>query len=449
MSARFRPAWLEGHRVFLGSMGRDEVVGIGHVLTLVDALVARLRHPERAAEMGVAPPRGVLFWGPPGTGKTYVGRYVAASLGPDVPLYEVSADELTPERIRGALRYLAEAHPRSVVYLDECDTFGTARPFLDADARLLLTATLAALDGLVSTAGPVVIAASNTPPDALDRALVRAGRLGYHVRFDLPDEDERVALLALFTRPTATASDVDWRHLARLTRGRTPADLRQLVDDAAGLALAADRRVLSASDLLEAVRRSGEIEPELPDVPAVLHRVAVHEAGHVAVCVALRGPAWVYAVRTGPFGGTTAYGDEDVPLAHRPDDELRDSLAVAFGGAAAERAILGEPTLAAHPDMAEATELALERITAGIVEGRPPIDLDHLGRNVARSLKEDLATALAEPLGVARSLATTIVAANHDAIEGFAADLEAAHELTGEALVAAIEAAGFRAVADR
>lgn len=189
MSARFRPAWLESHRVDVSTLRHQDVVGIGHVLREVGSLVARLRDPERATAIGVEPPRGILFWGEPGLGKTLVARYLAASLGPDVPFYEVSADELTPDRIRGTLRYLAATHPRSVLYLDEIDTFGMGRDYTmyhDADTRQLLTACLSALDGLVSTSGPVVIASSNSGPQRLDAALVRAGRFGFKVRFEAP-----------------------------------------------------------------------------------------------------------------------------------------------------------------------------------------------------------------------------------------------------------------------
>src|SRR3954468_5642458 len=166
MTARFRSAWLESHRVDVSTLRRTDIVGIGHVLSEIEALIARLRDPAAAKAMGVESPRGILLWGDPGLGKTLVARYLAASLGQDVPFYEVSADELTPDRIRGALLYLAANHERSIIYLDEIDTIGMGRDYLghDAETRLRLTALLAGLDGLVSTAGPVVVASSNRPP---------------------------------------------------------------------------------------------------------------------------------------------------------------------------------------------------------------------------------------------------------------------------------------------
>jgi ATP-dependent 26S proteasome regulatory subunit len=99
VSARFNAAWLERHRVDVSTLRRTDIVGIGHVLREIDGLVARFREPERAAAMGLEPPRGILLWGDPGTGKTLSARHLAASLGAGIPFYEVSADELTPDRV--------------------------------------------------------------------------------------------------------------------------------------------------------------------------------------------------------------------------------------------------------------------------------------------------------------------------------------------------------------
>ena len=452
MTGRFRPGWLEGHRVYVAALRRTDVVGIGHVLTEIDALVARLRDPARAAAMGVEPPRGVLLWGEPGLGKTLVARYMAASLGPGVPFFEVSADELTPERIRGSLRYLAEHHERSALYMDEIDTIGLHRDFPgahDTETKLRLGALLASLDGLVSTAGPVVIASSNRPPESLDPALVRSGRLGFKVRFDAPNEQERIELFALFTRSIPTDPAIDWLHPARLTRGRTPADLRQLVDDAAGMALAEGRRRVDGEHVLAAIRRSGSIEPENSLNPITRSRMAVHESGHVAVSVALRGPDYCTAVRLGALGGTSSFGPEEINDGHLPDDEIRDRLTIGFGGVAAESAILGEGSLGGRSDVSQATGIALSRIMAGLTGDPAPLDLDHLGSHVSASLKEALAGAIVGPIAEARALAIAIVARNHEPIRQFAAALDAAGEMTGDTLRTAIDDAGFVAEAVR
>lgn len=437
-------AWLEGQRVDVTELRREDVIGIGHVLTEIDGLVARLRDPARAEAMGVEMPRGMLFHGDPGLGKTLVARMVATSLGEGVPFYEVSADQLTPERIRSSLRYLAEAHPRSVLYIDEIDNFGMARDYggHDPRTRQMLTATLAALDGLVPTRGPLVIASSNRGPHHLDKALVRAGRLGFKVKFDHPDEGEREQLLRLFARPIPQSRTMRWAEAARLTRGATPADLRQLVADAAGLALARGQAKVGAADLLAAIRRSGRVEPESINIRD-WHRMAVHEAGHVAVGAALRGAAWIYSVAIGPFAGHTAYGDELQQDEDRPDDETRDVMAVAFGGVAAEIALLGEAGSGGGTDISNCTNLALERFVAGLTDDPAPVDLNHFGRNPPASVKEAQAAQARAAIKVARSRAQAIVEANVPAIEAFAAMLERARELTGPHLASVIASSGF------
>lgn len=442
----FSPGWLERHRVDLPPVRREDIVGLTHVMGELASLVARLADTQGAALLRAELPKGILFHGPAGTGKTLVARYLAGTLGPDVPMYEVSSDELSPPRFRGALRYLAAAHRRSILYADEIDQWAMDRHtgYHSPETRLLLTAALAALDGLRPTVGPTVIASSNQAPRFLDPALVRPGRLGIHVRFDLPDEAEREALFGLFLAGRPLAGSPDLRRLARLTLGSTPADIRGMVDDAAGLALAAGRQAIGEPELVGAIRRDGEVGPEeLAADPARRHRVAVHEAGHVAACVGLRGPAWVYAVAIAAHGGgETRYGVEG-EAAVRADDEVRAGLVVAFAGLAAERAILGEPTLAARGDVEGATATALERLGAGVEPAFPPLALDVLDRTASEALKAQAGSVLARTLEEARAEAARLVGAALAAIECFAAALEEAGELTGRDLAAAIAAAGF------
>ena len=453
MGEPFTPEWLEGHRVEVDGLRDDQIVGIGHVMTELASVLGRLADPAAAAALGARLPRGLIFSGPPGTGKTLCARWLASRLSQRaradgeaaVPFYELSSDELSPERMRGLMRYLAEAHPRSVVYLDEIDSWAVYRDFgsHSPETRLLLTAALAALDGLVQTGGPLVIASSTRPVRAIDAALRRAGRLGFHVLFDLPDEIERRALFELYTRGRPRAEALDLDTAARLTRDLSPADIAQCVDDAAGHALAQGRTRLATEDVLWAVRRGGEVAPEGLADPAVLARACVHEAGHVAVAVALEGPAFVYAVRLTATGGETAVGAESARPAQVPDRRLRHHLAVGYGGLAAELAVYGDGTTGGAEDIAGVTRGLLVRVAAGLDAGFPPIHPDPFRRQLPARLKTRLADAVVATAQELRSLADAAVAANRAPIERFAALLAEAHELTGDALQEAIALAGF------
>ncbi len=442
MKQRFTKEWLEGHRVHLGTIERSSIIGIGHVMNEIDSLLARLHNPELARSLSLELPRGILYWGAPGLGKTLVARYTATQLGATIPFFEVSSDELSPDRLRGAVRWLADEYERSVLYLDEIDQWAMAR---DSEThspatRLLLTAALAALDGIVPAAGPIVIASSNRAPYLLDAALMRAGRIGFHVRFDAPDEAERVQLLRHFVGSRPTDGPIDLERAAKLTRDRTPADLRAMTDDGYGIALSAGRGALSEQDLIDGIRRAGEIVPEDDeDNPTLRHRIAIHESGHTAVACVLRGSSWVYSVAIRSADGHTRIGSEKVPFQWTPDDEQRDAIVVGMGGIAAERLLLdGGPSLGGIDDIALATKIALGRLDAGLDESVSPVSLDLLHSRTSETLKSEQAQAVTRLLEDARGRAARIVSRNLRGIEAFAELLEASSELVGETLSQAL-----------
>ena len=445
METPFDPAWLEAHRVRVTDLVRREaIVGIGHVMQEVESLVGRLRDPARTAALGATPPRGLLFWGQPGVGKTLVARYVAGAIG-DVPIYELSCDELGPERVRALFAHLAQAHARCVLYLDEIDLIGLHRARYEHSSatRATLVALLAALDGLRDSAGPILIAASNRPPIQLDPALLRAGRLGYHVAFDLPDVDERAQLLALFLAGRPHEPDIDVAALARLAPDATPAALRQAVDDAAGLALARDATCIAHADLRAALGRDGEIVPEAPPFDPTGHaRAACHEAGHVAAAVALRGTAWVGEVILADGGGHTALADIDGDRDRVPSDVLRDRLVVLAAGREAEALLTGAASLGARHDAIAGAQLAEELVTAGLVAG-PGFPAEVL-QNTSEVGAAGVTSAVAGHLAEARLRAARIVWAQRDALRRFVEALLAAEGvLAGTGLEEAIRASGL------
>lgn len=441
----FSAAWIESHRVEPTLIREHPIVGIGHVQREIASLLARLRNPQLVRESGAEPPRGVLFWGAPGTGKTLTARNVAQQLGEDVPFYELSSDELSPERARTILRYLSDRHQRAVLYIDEIDGFALDRdaPQHTPTTRAVLVAFLAALDGLVESGGPLVIASSNRHPMFLDTALTRPGRLGFSVAFDHPDEDERAELLALFAQGRPTEGPIDWRRLAELSRNQSPAGLRQALDDALGIALTDGREVIRDEDVLEALRRSGHVLPEFKITDEDLRRTCVHEAGHVAVAVAQMGAAWVHAVDVSEHGGVTHVGDEDETSFTVPDSHLRVMIVNCFGGLAAELAVYGEQSRPSDTDIERATSALLGRINAGLDSHFPPIAPSAFGDSLAENLRTRLLDVVERHAVEAQQVASQIIAANREGIAGFAARLFAERSLSGEALQAAITDAGF------
>ena len=446
MSEEFTSAWLESRRVSTAPISPDEIIGIGHVRDEIASVLARLRDPGRVEQAGGSLPRGLLFYGPPGTGKTLTARYLVSALGSDIPMYETSADELSPDRIRGAIRHLAETHPRSVLYVDEIDTFALERDASSHDTRTRqqLVAMLAALDGIVESTGPVVIASSNRPPFQLDRAIVRPGRLGFHLRFSLPDEAEREALFVHFAKDRTTDGSIDWPLAARSTRGRTPAALRQALDDALGHALADGRSGITNDDVIAAIVRNGGVEPERPVNHEEDWVIAVHEAGHAAVGAALFGPDHVYAMKLGPIVSVTEFGDEGTVQRFMSASDMASSIAVQFGGWAAERALFGEAASGCEADFAGATTLTMARVESGMEPGFPLVSLKTLGRLVGGALRRRLNDTVVGRTDEAAQLATAIVEANREGISKLAHALVEAQTLTGDQLAVALADANFR-----
>ena len=437
--------WLEAHRVEPSTLATDEIVGIGHALLELGSIAGRLRHPEVVLAAGGALPRGLLLHGSPGTGKTTCARWLARSIGAELPVYELAADELTAPRVRALFGALTGV--QSVVIVDEIDAVALRRDWMEPRSGAVLRALLAGLDGLTGASGPLLVVATTRSPYELDPAFVRAGRVGIHIALEVPDEAERAALLRVLAHGRVLGADVDWAPVARATEGHTPADLRALLDDALGLALLEDRRAIGQADLLAAAGRDGEIEPVRP--PGRWwdggRLAGLHEAGHVAVAVALRGAAYVRAVRVRPGSeGATATGVAGRPIELLADDELLDQAAIACGGLVAERLVLGAASLGSRSDVLHVTGLLGLRADAGLDAALPPLAVDALDAGPSEHLRGLRDAALIHAADRALAMAEGIVAANQGAIVRFADALMAAGgELAGDELRTAVEAAGF------
>jgi cell division protease FtsH len=351
-----------------------DVAGYTGAKAEIAEVVEFLKRPERYARAGAVAPRGVLMVGPPGTGKTLLARAVAGEAG--VPFFSVTGSSFVEMFVGvGAARVrdlFSEARKRApaIIFVDEVDAIGQRRSGTGAlvsndEREQTLNQLLAEMDGFDMTEGIVVLAATNRP-EILDPALLRPGRFDRQVTIPLPTLSERVAILKVHSRGKHFAKDVDLDVVARGTPGFSGADLANLVNEAAIVAVRHDRDTVEASDFDEARDRLilGRREGSNILLPDEKHTVAVHEAGHALVAA--------YSAKADPIAKVTilpagqALGvTEQLPLDERHlygEDYLHDTLAVRLGGRAAELVEFGQGSTGAANDLESATDLAIKMV---------------------------------------------------------------------------------------
>ena len=240
------------------SVGFADVAGYEAAKREVSEVVDFLKHPEKYAGAGATGPRGVLMVGPPGTGKTLLAQAVAGEA--EVPFFALTGSSFVELFVGvGASRaraVFADARKRepSIIFIDEIDAIGQRRGgsvFSNDEREQTLNQLLAEMDGFDVTAGVVVMAATNRP-EILDRALLRPGRFDRQVEIPLPNQPERTAILTTHARSRHLAADVDLQAVARGTPGFSGADLANLINEAATVAVRHNRDVIVANDLDEA-----------------------------------------------------------------------------------------------------------------------------------------------------------------------------------------------------
>jgi cell division protease FtsH len=350
----------------------SDVAGYKAAKREVSEVVEFLKHPEKFAGAGATGPRGVLMVGPPGTGKTLLARAVAGEA--EVPFFALTGSSFVEMFVGvGASRARAlfeDARKRapSIIFIDEVDAIGQRRGgsiTANDEREQTLNQLLAEMDGFDPTAGVVVMAATNRP-EILDPALLRPGRFDRQVEIPLPNQLERTAILTTHARSRHLAADVDLTAISRGTPGFSGADLANLINEAAIVAVRDNRDVVVANDLDEARDRIllGPRESSNALLPGEKRAVAIHEAGHalVALCSVHADPVTkVTILPAGQSLGVT----QQLPTDERhlySESYLYDSLAVRLGGRASELLVLGEASTGAASDLAGATELATRMV---------------------------------------------------------------------------------------
>ena len=350
-----------------------DVAGYEGAKQEVAEVVDFLKHPGKYREAGAVGPRGVLMVGPPGTGKTLMARAVAGEAG--VPFLALTGSSFVEMFVGvGAARVrdlFADARKKApaIIFIDEIDAIGGRRGsghFGGNDEReQTLNQLLAEMDGFDPAVGVVVVAATNRP-DSLDPALLRPGRFDRTVEIPLPNQTERSAILAVHCKGKRLADDVSLDVVSRGTPGFAGADLANLVNEAAIVAVRGGRATLTAADFATARDRIliGRRDASNALLPEEKHAVAVHESGHslvAALCPKADPVAKVTILPAGRALGVT----EQLPISERhlyQESYLQDSLAVRLGGRAAEVLVLGEASTGAANDLAGATQLATRMV---------------------------------------------------------------------------------------
>jgi len=337
-------------------------------------IVDFLKNPKKFTAMGARIPKGVLLFGAPGTGKTLLAKAVAGEA--DVPFFHMSGSEFVEmfvgvgaSRVRDLFQKAKENAP-AIVFVDELDAVGrhrgTGMGGGHDEREQTLNQILVEMDGFATDEGVIVIAATNRP-DVLDPALLRPGRFDRHVTLDLPDIDEREAILKVHSIGKPMAEDVSLRRVAERTPGFSGADLANLTNEGAILAVRRERKKIEMTDLLDSIEKV-MLGPERKSHMLSIKEKAIaayHEAGHAIVAHVLPhvDPVRkISIVSRGRAGGYTLKLPETERRLHSKPEFLGE-LATLLGGYAAELTQYNQLTTGASSDLKRATELARSIVT--------------------------------------------------------------------------------------
>jgi cell division protease FtsH len=369
----------------------DDVAGNKEAKEELMEIVDFLKNPKKFLAIGARIPKGVILMGAPGTGKTLMAQAVAGTAG--VPFFSISGSEFVEmfvgvgaSRVRDTFRLAKKAAP-AIIFIDEIDAVGRVRGTGvgggNDEREQTLNQILVEMDGFEPNEKVIVMAATNRW-DVLDPALLRTGRFDRRVRLDLPDRNDREAILLIHARKKPLGEDVNLRVIAERTPGLSGADLQSLMNEGAILAAREDRKKISQYDLIRSIekvmlgpeRKSHILSKKEKEI------TAYHEAGHALVGSLLPYADPVHKVSViarGHAGGYTI----SLPLEERrlrSKKDFLDQLAMTLGGYAAEEMVFGDITTGPSNDLQVASAIARDMVTRyGMSEKIGPIALEGEG----------------------------------------------------------------------
>lgn len=381
----------------------SDVAGLKEEKEEVQELIDFLKNPKKFQRLGARIPKGVLLVGPPGTGKTLLAKAVAGEA--NVPFYYISGSDFVElfvgvgaSRVRDMFKQAKQSAP-CLIFIDEIDAVGRQRGTGlgggHDEREQTLNQLLTEMDGFGANEGIIIIAATNRP-DVLDPALLRPGRFDRQVTVNLPDSKEREEILGVHARNKVFASDVNLENVSQRTPGFSGADLENLLNEAALLAVRRDKDAITMDEIDEATDRVllGPAKTSRRITEKEKKLVAIHEAGHAVIGLKLQDAQEVHKITIiprGMAGGYTMMLPKEEKIGIMTKDELVAQITGLLGGRASEETFMGEITTGASDDLKRATKIARSMVTEYGMSDLGPIQLEQkqegvfLGRDYAKS----------------------------------------------------------------
>jgi len=381
----------------------DKVAGLQEEKEEVKELIDFLKNPKKFQKLGARIPKGVLLVGPPGTGKTLLARAVAGEA--NVPFYYISGSDFVElfvgvgaSRVRDMFKQAKHNAP-CLIFIDEIDAVGRQRGSGIGgghdEREQTLNQLLTEMDGFGANEGIIIIAATNRP-DVLDPALLRPGRFDRQVTVNFPDVKGREEILEVHAKNKTFAKNVKLSNIAKRTVGFSGADLENLLNEAALLAVRRNKEHITMAEIDEAQDRvlMGPAKKSKKYTEKEKKIVAYHEAGHAVIGLKLDGANEVQKITIVPRGAAGGYNlmlpKEETYFSTKK--ELLDTISGLLAGRVAEETIFNEVTTGAHNDFEKATKIARAMVTEYGMSDLGPVQFEQresgnvfLGRDYTKS----------------------------------------------------------------